>query len=432
MARQDNWEDQWQRALQNASVDPPEEVWKGISQNLDRKSRKGFLFMWLTAASLSVLAAAGVLYLESTRIGDISKDNKDNISSKIDEKGFNEDHQSEFDYSLKDKSLDEVEIEKSVSQNGRVSTTIFDENGAARIPLEGDNTFMSTSESDSDFRPKQLLDGVIPALIKGLDYVSEELKLPEIKEIWGVPRPYYRKKPAFDNSWYAGLGFSSGMSMTGSANEESPVNGLLADDFSASSIQAPISNDIITSTVVGLSIGKKISEKIILETGLSYMQMNSSSTSSVVFRGAMSSESAVYNTNADAERGTLSVTSPYEIINQYQFVSIPVETRFLILDRKWKVGLSAGMSGDYFFRTRSEDATGLLSSYEAAPASDDAWNDLNLSVLGGFQISRELGDNYTMAITPQIRRTITSLSNNSADFQPLIVQVGVRLNYQFK
>lgn len=61
--RQNNFEEEWQKAFENASISPPTEMWDKIERELERKKRRPFLFILRPSAIASGVAAALVLVL---------------------------------------------------------------------------------------------------------------------------------------------------------------------------------------------------------------------------------------------------------------------------------------------------------------------------------------------------------------------------------
>jgi Outer membrane protein beta-barrel domain len=61
--RQNNFEEEWQRAFENASISPPVDMWDKIEEELERKKRRPFLFILRPSVIASGVAAALILVL---------------------------------------------------------------------------------------------------------------------------------------------------------------------------------------------------------------------------------------------------------------------------------------------------------------------------------------------------------------------------------
>ncbi len=61
--KQNNFEEEWQRAFENALISPPSDMWDKIEEALERKKRRPFLFFLRPSAIASGVAAALVLVL---------------------------------------------------------------------------------------------------------------------------------------------------------------------------------------------------------------------------------------------------------------------------------------------------------------------------------------------------------------------------------
>ncbi len=60
---QNNFEEEWQRAFENASISPPSDMWDKIELELDRKKRRPFLFFLRPAGIATGMAAALLLVM---------------------------------------------------------------------------------------------------------------------------------------------------------------------------------------------------------------------------------------------------------------------------------------------------------------------------------------------------------------------------------
>lgn len=74
--KQNNFEEEWQQAFENASISPPADMWDKIERELERKKRRPFLFILRPSAIATGVAAALVLVL-----GGLFFLNKNNIEN---------------------------------------------------------------------------------------------------------------------------------------------------------------------------------------------------------------------------------------------------------------------------------------------------------------------------------------------------------------
>ena len=61
--KQNNFEQEWQQAFENASISPPSDMWDKIEQELERKKRRPFLFILRPSVIAAGVAAALILVL---------------------------------------------------------------------------------------------------------------------------------------------------------------------------------------------------------------------------------------------------------------------------------------------------------------------------------------------------------------------------------
>ena len=70
--------------LENFEAEPTGQVWLGITEQLDGKRRYRALLPWLSiAASVTILAAAGILFIPQKKTGDVKHSDKVNIAKTL-------------------------------------------------------------------------------------------------------------------------------------------------------------------------------------------------------------------------------------------------------------------------------------------------------------------------------------------------------------
>jgi hypothetical protein len=71
-----NFEDQWRKALKEASEAPPQSVWEGIEARLDQQEGKGMILplwwqsskLWYAAASIAALLLVGGIWYSNSKM----------------------------------------------------------------------------------------------------------------------------------------------------------------------------------------------------------------------------------------------------------------------------------------------------------------------------------------------------------------------------
>lgn len=127
--KQNNFEQEWQQAFENASISPPSDMWDKIEQELERKKRRPFLFILRPSVIASGVAAALILVL-----GGLFFLKRDNVENS-----------------------EELAQNKSKTNQSKESTTVKIEETIAKIPNStqgiSDNEVLASVE-----KPTQLAD----------------------------------------------------------------------------------------------------------------------------------------------------------------------------------------------------------------------------------------------------------------------------------
>ena len=80
---QNNFEKEWQRAFENASIVPPDALWDKIELELDRKKRRPFLFFFRPSVIATGMAAALLLALGGVLFFNKSTKENQNVILKV-------------------------------------------------------------------------------------------------------------------------------------------------------------------------------------------------------------------------------------------------------------------------------------------------------------------------------------------------------------
>ncbi|MEQ9413892.1 MAG: hypothetical protein RIF39_08675, partial [Cyclobacteriaceae bacterium] len=105
-----------------------------------------------------------------------------------------------------------------------------------------------------------------------------------------------------------------------------------------------------------------------------------------------------------------------------------------LVDRKIGLQLNAGVSTDFFLNNTLKDDSGLTESYTQSAGDGSPYRSVNWSGLMGLELSHQLADRYQVALVPGIRYALSSVLKDDArvSYNPLVLDVGLRLKYIFK
>jgi hypothetical protein len=248
-----------------------------------------------------------------------------------------------------------------------------------------------------------------------------------------------KRKDAPEQNTWASLGFAAG----NFTNAASNLDLAFADANSTQGLKslATTSNTVKTEKTkpgsaftMSLSGGKRLSKRWLLQGGLSYLNQSSSSNTSTVevapaneFTGTtMGAAYGPENTNS------VTYTTESEIKSTFQFISVPMQAGFLLLDRKFGVQVNGGFSPDVFLRSALNDkATGTESV--TTTGSGSTFKALSISGIGGLEFSYGFSEHYRISLTPGIRYALTPVykENVLASAKPFMADIGLKFRYVF-
>ena len=408
MKKQNNlsFEDQWVSAFEEAELAPAPGVWNSIELSITKASnasnkKRILFFQLLAAASIAFATILGsyVLYnsnvnvnnndkqvlssneeslssgynigKEELQIEKESKEVKSSQKSAVPNQSRSADNYRESDVknqSMLDES-DEEDIFEDYEELGRPGETIQD-----YATLEGN----SRSEQVSDQSITALtLNDDIQASTESSSEASNNLTFLErlginlgfVEPVPGDLRlvPWYasaQERSRKKNTVWTGLGLSAGSfnPNTGANSDESTsvANNIPESFFDAANNSAePVIGEERpgSSFGIGVNFGKQVSSKIVVISGLSYLQQSSTSFSNIVGDGRVVSAFDEVSSLAQVD-----VTDRYEIENTYRSISIPLQAGYYLVNRKFGVLLLAGVSNDFFLRRSITDQTGAIQS----------------------------------------------------------------------
>lgn len=240
-----------------------------------------------------------------------------------------------------------------------------------------------------------------------------------------------KKNNASEKLWtsvgFSAGGFSSvtsGGSLAASSSRQSFAANKVADR------QAKASG---TAYSVGVSMGTRLSDKWVLQGGVNYMAQSSDYTSSaVVSADYQTFYSGSLNEVKSADKQFLN-SAPYSVNNNVQFVSVPVQAGYLIVDKRFGIQMNAGVATDLFLQNTITPESDVLPKKTQGRGEDSPYRPVNFSGLLGTEFSYRLGEHYRMAVNPAIRYPFNSIykSELGIESMPLTFDVGLKFRYIF-
>lgn len=485
MERQ-KFEESFREAFQKAEVSPSENVWTNIELDMERlesgKMKKRIFFYKLVAAASVAFAMAigGTGYFmlsgeesNSDRIAlnenetHSSLESSSQLSQKVDESDLNASDEDQSlnvggDVTIED-DQDRTKTSKEPQANSLAAVGLNDGNDARKSAdatvVVNRGVVVSSSEepvanpldnSSTTFAEREVktINRKLPALVRKRKFElyfpktePDEFDLMLAREEWKEKRD---KKSGYEKVWtsvgFSAGSFNSGSSGTGGVGTLNIANSGLANvNYSAANT---VSNEAKASGVaysVGVNVGTRLSKRWILQGGLNYLTQNSNYTSDALVTTDYQNYSVANSTEltklADGSSNARIVnTSPYNVNNSLQFLSLPIQAGYVVLNHAFAIQINGGVSTDLFLQNTITPENGSLDKVSTGPGEDSPYRPVNFSGLMGTEFSYRFADRYRLALTPGIRYPFSSIYKTETGLQanPITFDVGLRFRYIFQ
>lgn len=456
MERQ-KFEDSFKDAFKGAEVEPSDSVWTNVELDLEKASggemkRKLLFFQLLAAASMVFAMGIGAVYFLSdnqvtnnqpfalqlpsdqstvattTENQNASLDNSDTsveTVNTIEGKSNTQANNSSVDETTTFNSVQAATVNASASSvyNSIVDNTSDSKRNAAVLQNDGTITNRKPSSTLVGFQKPTIEKPVVEAdpgmlLLARLEDEArmlnkDEEKVTYTEKIW--------------TSFGAGAGSydprTSGNSSPPPLIKSGP--GIATDPAPKKSSSNPTPG---SSYSVGMSFAGKLSRRVVLQGGLSYLSQNAEFTSST-----SDGQKATLNEVAVNSDNSL-VTSPYKVNNNLKYLSVPIQAGYIVLDRSFGIQLNGGVSTDLFLQNTLTPSDKSLDKTTQGAGSDSPYRTVNFSGLVGTEFSYRIGDHYRIALNPGLRYALNSIYKSEIDTEisPMTFDVSLRFRYIFK
>jgi hypothetical protein len=449
------FEKSWREAFREAEQTPSEQVWMGVEHALDAaeagmmKRRVVFYKRLAAAAVVFALVAGGltayyVIDQQQTAERLTSKENEaineESITgnnpqdnNQLSKKDQAEDSSIKNDATLAgaDETLNgNIPSVKTVADN----KVIKDDAPLFIAPDDSGNQPVLKTNREVSFASHLSSLGEPEIKLKGkMREVTLARKLPAMPASFMAESGNKKSRP--ENLW-AALGASVGnyspTSNLSSADVKSSFNYQAQNRADANQTASSSSSSRGSMVSLGMNMGKRISDRWLLQGGVSYFTQSIDYTSNYAVLDANNRQTAnVANYGSLKSFAIVPTTAPYQVNSVNQFISVPLQAGYMIIDRKIGWQLNSGVATDFFFQNTLSDKSGLLASYSSGPGEDSPYRAISWAGLMGTELSYKLGDQYRFSVAPGLRYSINSVLKSDS-YNPLVWDVGFRLRYIFK
>jgi len=194
------------------------------------------------------------------------------------------------------------------------------------------------------------------------------------------------------------------------------------------------------SVSYGLDFGYKFSKKFVMFSGIGY-QHNFGSTSVNTYIEPTESHAkyanhAIVIESASPESGLNSyneLSSEVQLNSTFEFISIPVNFGYYLIDKKFKWLMTAGVNTDIFIKNSIEDSQNLLDPIQYNLGDDSPYNPIYFNGKFGTMLNYTFLGNYQLSLEPSYRIGLSELTNNKAAFssRPSSFMISAGIAYVF-
>jgi hypothetical protein len=464
------FEETWQEAFDGAGVRPSENLWEGIEQHLDNSAMRRRVIYYQRVAAACVLFAfitgAFGLYWRNQHYAQVAK-----INSPIEKADNKISNQNQIQSTASKKLIEtkspapssqEALVENSNDNNVLKSQTAikqdikrtgdpFQKNTQEPTSVATTSSDLSKVPSDTSFpfavrkEPSTFnskdpsktyaynpdVNETAPLIAVDLRGGPKSVEL--IRKLPAMPSVFMsREKEKYGEKWWASAGASAG-SYSPNFNTSSPAVASAYQSGNSLSSLSSVPANYGTSYSVALTAAHRVSKRWVFQSGMQYMARSVDYTSNFVnYSGAKSAASladyASLNTN------TVAATSPYQLESRSEYISIPVQAGYLLVDRKFGLLLNSGVSSDIFIRNTLTDLSGQRTSYSESAGQNSPYRTFMWSALMSTELSYKMGSHYRLALVPGMRYSLNQVlkSDQATQGNPMIWDVGFRFRYIFK
>lgn len=424
------FEESFRDAFSGAEVTPAEGVWTNIELSLEKASggkmkRNLLLFQLLAAASVAFACGIGALYyMNSTVPPDQSRQ----------QAGLKEDvrvapkHQSEGsvnDQQVKESPSTQETTPRKFSRPRKAVTTVPNQSGS---DVREYQNAPAQSKKEVDLRPiakNPLIAYVVvntPVLVlpKPEEPVQADpgmVLLAQLKDLEKKYQEEEKKKPN-ENIW-ASVGVGAG--------NYRPNREVVTNDNGASSKGG-------ASYSAGVNIGGRITRRLILQGGVSYLSQSADFTSTSANRGAASLSEYVRPSLSNVDGASGSPVSSYNVNSNLQFVSVPVQAGYVIVDQAFSIQVNGGVATDLFISNTLTPDDSQLAKVTQTAGKESPYRTVTFSGLLGTEFSYRIANQYRISLNPGLRYSLGSIYKEeiAARITPVTFDVSLRFRYIFK
>jgi hypothetical protein len=266
-------------------------------------------------------------------------------------------------------------------------------------------------------------------------FIESPIKIAKVEELKSDEEKKVVKKVVEENWWAAVSGSAGSYDPNGgAATSSSLLRNAPAGTFSPSASQNNTAS-LGTAYSYGVNFGKRITPRWVLISGVGFLSqsINYPSNQAVFNASQAQAFSADASKLSNSNGTTAAPINSYELNSINEFITVPLQAGYLIVNKKIGVQLNAGVASDIFVRNSLVDPTSRLSTNTQTAGENSTYRTFNWTGLVGTELSYRISNHYRISVIPGMRYSFNSILKPTvgSTITPLIWDVGFRFRYIF-
>jgi hypothetical protein len=191
----------------------------------------------------------------------------------------------------------------------------------------------------------------------------------------------------------------------------------------------------------GIDFGYKFSKKFVVFSGLGYQHNHGSTTVHTYIEPtetrAKYANHAIVIERASPESGLDTyneLNSGVELNSVFEFVTVPVNFGYYLIDKRFKWIMTAGVTTDVFIKNSINDSQSLFNEVQYKNGEDSPYNPIYFNGKFGTMINYTFLKNYQLSLEPSYRIGLSDLTKDNATFssRPSSFLISAGIAYVFR
>ncbi|MEK6780650.1 MAG: hypothetical protein AABY93_03035 [Bacteroidota bacterium] len=438
------FEENWKSVFDGAEVDPSGSVWSNLELDLvsmesNSMKKKVVFYKWLAAASVFLMVFfAGAFYyvmqMDDKQSATITNSANEGSSESGSVPKETDQHTSSIsgNETSSNGSVENTKNGEEGNQSEKTDVTII-------TKKDETNNFITENRESAGIDNSLLLKSQQISFLNSIKEVPAEvhgkIELPRLV-LPAMPAVFMNnsKKNSQTEDLWASVGFSAGnynpgnVSGTTAFRSSSQTSGAYLNSVGYSE-----PSDVGSAYSAGFAMSKRVFSRWVLQTGVNYINQSIGYTSNYVSYSATNQSKVFVAEYADFANSSVTITTPYQINSAIEVISLPMQTGYLLIDRKFGWQLNTGVAADFFVRNTLTDESGRAQQYSQGSGEESPYRAVSWAGLLGTEVSYKLAKQYRVSIVPGMRYSLNSVlkSTSGQASNPLVVDVGFRFRYIF-